>query len=38
LSGDDYDEIKWPEVVKAVGELLPGAAVWSTQQWRCVVA
>ena len=38
LSGDDYDEIKWPEVVKAVGELLPGAAVWSTQQWRYVVA
>ncbi len=37
-SGDDYDEIKWPEVVKAVGELLPGAAVWSTQQWRYVVA
>ncbi len=38
LSGDDYDEIKWPEVVKAVGELLPGAAAWSTQQWRWIVA
>jgi hypothetical protein len=38
LSGDDYDEIKWPEVVKAVGELLPGARPWSTQQWRWIVA
>ena len=38
LSGDDYDEIKWPEVVKAVGDLLPGAKMWSTQQWRWIVA
>lgn len=38
LSGDDYDETKWPEVVRAVGELLPGATAWSTQQWRWVVA
>jgi hypothetical protein len=37
LSGDDYDELKWPEVVRAVGELLPGARPWSTQQWRWVV-
>jgi hypothetical protein len=37
LSGDDYDEIKWPEVVKAVGDLLTGAEPWSTQQWRCIV-
>ena len=37
LSGDDYDESKWPEVVKAVGELLPGARAWSTQQWRWIV-
>ena len=37
LSGDDYDEIKWPEVVKAVGEVLPGATEWSTQQWRWIV-
>ena len=37
LSGDDYDEIKWPEVVKAVGDLLPGAKGWSTQQWRWIV-
>lgn len=38
LSGDDYDEVKWPEVVRAVGELLPGARPWSTQQWRWIVA
>jgi hypothetical protein len=38
LSGDDYDEIKWPEVVQAVGELLPEAQPWSTQQWRWIVA
>ena len=37
LSGDDYDELKWPEVVKAVGELLPGAKAWSNQQWRWIV-
>ncbi len=37
LSGDDYDEQKWPDVVKAVGELLPGAELWSNQQWRWVV-
>lgn len=38
LSGDDYDEVKWPEVVRAVGELLPGAKAWSVHQWRWVVA
>ena len=37
LSGDDYDEQKWPEVVKAVSEALPGASSWSTQQWRLIV-
>lgn len=37
LSGDDYDEQKWPEVVKAVNELLPGAAMWSTRQWRVII-
>jgi hypothetical protein len=37
LSGDDYDQVKWPEVVQAVGELLPGAQPWSTQQWRWMV-
>jgi hypothetical protein len=37
LSGDDYDELKWPELVRAVGELLPGAEPWSTQQWRWIV-
>jgi hypothetical protein len=38
LSGDDYDEVKWPEVVSAVRDLLPGAQAWSTQQWRWIVA
>jgi len=37
LSGDDYDELKWPEVIKAVEDLLPGARSWSTQQWRWIV-
>lgn len=37
LSGDDYDPVKWPEVVKAVDDLLPGARPWSTQQWRWIV-
>lgn len=37
LSGDDYDEHKWPEVVRAVGDLLPDAKLWSNQQWRWVV-
>lgn len=37
LSGDDYDDLKFPEVVRAVGELLPGAEAWSTQQWRWIV-
>ena len=34
LSGDDYDEVKWPEVVSTVRDLLPGAHPWSTCQWR----
>jgi len=37
LSGDDYDADKWPEVVRAVGELLPDAQPWSNQQWRWTV-
>ena len=37
LSGDDYDVDKWPEVVRAVGELLPAAQPWSDQQWRWIV-
>jgi hypothetical protein len=37
LSGDDYDEQKWPEVVKAVSDLLPAARSWSNQQWRLIV-
>jgi hypothetical protein len=38
LSGDDYDQLKWPEVVTAVNDLLPAAREWSTQQWRWIVA
>ena len=37
LSGDDYNEQKWPGVVKAVDEILPGAKPWSDQQWRWLV-
>jgi hypothetical protein len=37
LSGDDYNQEKWPEVVKAVSDTLPGAKSWSNQQWRLVV-
>jgi Methyltransferase domain len=37
LSGDDYDTGKWPEVVRAVTQVLPDARPWSTQQWRLVV-
>jgi hypothetical protein len=37
LSGDDYDEMKWPDVVSVVKELLPGARAWSINQWRCTV-
>jgi hypothetical protein len=36
LSGDDYDPLKWPEVVSTVMEVLPDARPWSIQQWRCV--
>ncbi|MEP6915835.1 MAG: class I SAM-dependent methyltransferase [Acidobacteriota bacterium] len=36
LSGDDYDLVKWPEVVRAVNELLPGARPWSINQWRWI--
>jgi methyltransferase family protein len=37
LSGDDYEEIKWPEVVRAVRKLLPEAEPWSSNQWRWVL-
>ena len=36
LSGDDYDEQKWPDVVKAVNDVLPAALVWGDQQWRLI--
>lgn len=37
LSGDDYDQEKWPEVVRAVSETLPHASPWSNQQWRLII-
>ena len=37
LSGDDYDEEKWPDVVRAVRDRLPGAGPWSSGQWRYIV-
>lgn len=37
LTGDDYDEIKWPEVVTAVRDLLPDAEPWLINQWRWVL-
>lgn len=37
LTGDDYDPVKWPEVVNTVGALLPDAHPWSAGQWRWIV-
>ena len=34
LSGDDFDEVKWPDVVSAVTARLPEARPWSINQWR----
>jgi len=36
LSGDDYDAVKWPDVVAVVRERLPEAQPWSDSQWRLV--
>jgi hypothetical protein len=38
LSGDDYDEQKWPEVVGTVQAMLPGAQKWSSKQWRVMIS
>ena len=37
LSGDDYNAEKWPEVVAAVTDTLPGAKLWLDAQWRWIV-
>lgn len=37
LSGDDYDPVKWPDVVRAVSDSVPHAHTWSTSQWRVIV-
>lgn len=36
ISGDDYNQSKWPSVVQAVSELLPEATTWSIDQWRFI--
>jgi hypothetical protein len=36
LSGDDYDEHKWPDVVRAVADTLPDARSWADRQWRWI--
>lgn len=36
LSGDDYDQYSWPDVVRAVSDSLPGAAAWWSTQWRWI--
>lgn len=37
LSGDDYDEVKWPDVVATITDTLPDAKPWSVKQWRLLV-
>jgi hypothetical protein len=37
MSGDDYDQEKWPEVIQTIQEVLPEALPWSTLQWRRVI-
>lgn len=36
LSGDDYDDEKWPDVVATINDALPAAMPWSVKQWRLV--
>jgi hypothetical protein len=37
LSGDDFDDVKWPDVVQTIRDVLPGAEEWSVKQWRLKV-
>ena len=37
LSGDDYDEVKWPDVIATIHDRLPAARPWSVNQWRLLV-
>ena len=37
LSGDDFNEAKWPGVVNAVRDVVPAAKVWTDAQWRWIV-
>ena len=36
MSGDDYDDVKWPSVGRAGSDLLPDAHIWGNQQWRWI--
>lgn len=36
LTGDDYDEWNWPEVIAAVRDRAPDAQRWLDRQWRWV--
>ena len=37
LSGDDYDPVKWPDVIATITDTLPDARPWSVNQWRLLV-
>jgi hypothetical protein len=37
LSGDDYDPVKWPDVIATINDTLPAARPWSVNQWRLLV-
>ena len=37
LSGDDFDPVKWPDVVSTIAHVLPDAQPWSNGQWRLVL-
>jgi hypothetical protein len=37
LSGDDYEPVKWPDVVATVHATLPAARPWSVNQWRLLI-
>jgi hypothetical protein len=36
LSGDDYDPVKWPDVIATMKDILPKAEPWSVNQWRFI--
>jgi hypothetical protein len=34
---EPYDAVKWPDVVRAVDEMVPNAHTGSTRQWRSIL-